>query len=311
MDSEKHSKGHAHGSHGHGHIHAPDNKLRFLLVIIFNLIITIAEYIGGVLSGSLALISDAGHNLSDVMSLVLGYTGEKISEKKSDNYTFGLKRFEVFIASINALTLLAIGVYIFYEAISRFQNPAPVNLSIMMPIAILGLLGNFFSIFVLQGVKGSNLNLRAAFLHLVFDAISSVGVIIAGIIIYYTSLYWIDIVISFIIGIMIIWSSLGIIKESFRIFLQGVPVHIDISDVYRQITEVPGVVSIHGLHVWSISSQEVFLSCHVRVEPCGEKGPDEFLQRINAVLEKEFGINHTTIQIEFGDFCGVNGNCCS
>ena len=199
MDSEKHSKGHAHGSHGHGHIHAPDNKLRFLLVIIFNFIITIAEYIGGVLSGSLALISDAGHNLSDVMSLVLGYTGEKISEKKSDNYTFGLKRFEVFIASINALTLLAIGVYIFYEAISRFQNPAPVNLSIMMPIAILGLLGNVFSIFVLQGVKGSNLNLRAAFLHLVFDAISSVGVIIAGIIIYYTSLYCIDIVIIFII----------------------------------------------------------------------------------------------------------------
>lgn len=311
MNSEKQSHNHVHTHSSHGHFHAPDNKLRFLLVIIFNLIITIAEYIGGVLSGSLALISDAGHNLSDVMSLVLGYAGEKVSEKKSVNYTFGLKRFEVFIASINALTLLAIGVYIFYEAISRFQNPEPVNLSIMLPIAILGLLGNIFSIFVLQGVRGSNLNLRAAFLHLVFDAISSVGVIFAGIIIYYTSLYWIDIVISFIIGIMIIWSSLGIIKESFRIFLQGVPVHIDIADVSRHITEIPGVIGIHGLHIWSVNSQEVFLSCHVRVDTCGEMSPDEFLQRINAMLAKEFNIRHTTLQIEFGDFCESHGSCCS
>ena len=313
MNSEKqsHNHAHSHGGHGHGHIHAPDNKARFLLVIVFNIIITVAEYIGGVLSGSLALISDAGHNLSDVMSLVLGYAGEKVSEKKSANYTFGLKRFEVFIASINALTLLAIGVYIFYEAISRFQNPEPVNLSIMMPIAILGLLGNIFSIFVLQGVRGSNLNLRAAFLHLVFDAVSSVGVIFAGIIIYYTSLYWIDIVISFVIGIMIIWSSLGIIKESFRIFLQGVPVHISISDVSRHITEIPGVLSIHGLHIWSVNSQEVFLSCHVRIDTCGEMSSDEFLQRINAMLAKEFNIKHTTLQIEFGDFCESHGSCCS
>jgi cobalt-zinc-cadmium efflux system protein len=297
--------------HGHSHISAQDNKLRFILVIIFNLVITITEYIGGILSGSLALISDAGHNLSDVMSLVLGYTGEKVSEKKSANYTFGLKRFEVFVALINALTLLGIGFYIFYEAVIRFQNPADVNLTIMLPVAVIGLLGNIFSIFVLQGVKGNNLNIRAAFLHLVYDAVSSAGVIAAGIIIYFTSLYWIDIVISFIIGIMIIWSSLGILKESFRIFLQGVPSHIDPSDVYRHIADVQGVESIHGLHIWSINSKEVFLSCHVCLDENNDTDSDDVIRRINRMLETEFNIDHTTLQVESGELCGGHGSCCS
>jgi cobalt-zinc-cadmium efflux system protein len=285
--------------------------LRFILVIIFNLIITIAEYIGGILSGSLALISDAGHNLSDVMSLVLGYTGERVSEKKNANYTFGLKRFEVFVALINALTLLGIGIYIFYEAVIRFQNPSEVNLAIMLPVAVIGLLGNIFSIFVLQGVKGNNLNVRAAFLHLVYDAVSSVGVIIAGIVIYFTSFYWVDIIISFIIGIMIIWSSLGILKESFRIFLQGVPAHIDPSQVYSYITDLHGVASIHGLHIWSINSKEVFLSCHICLDQDNEINSDDVIRRINIMLENEFNIDHTTLQVESGDFCGDHGRCCS
>jgi cobalt-zinc-cadmium efflux system protein len=309
MDNRGHE--HSHDAHGHNHISAHDNKLRFILVIIFNLIITIVEYIGGIISGSLALISDAGHNLSDVMSLVLGYTGERVSEKKSANYTFGLKRFEVFVAFINALTLIGIGVYIFYEAVIRFQNPSAVNLSIMLPVAVIGLLGNIFSIFVLQGVKGSNLNIRAAFLHLVYDALSSAGVIIAGIVIYFTSFYWADIIISFIIGIMIIWSSLGILKESFRIFLQGVPDHIDPSQIYSNITDLQGVASIHGLHIWSINSKEVFLSCHVCLDQDNKNNSDELIKKINMMLEKEFNIDHTTLQVESGDFCGGHGSCCS
>ena len=311
MGKDNHSHEHSHGAHGHSHISAHDNKLRFILVIIFNLIITIAEYIGGIISGSLALISDAGHNLSDVMSLVLGYAGERVSEKKSANYTFGLKRFEVFVALVNALTLLGIGIYIFYEAVIRFQNPSEVNLSIMLPVAVIGLLGNIFSIFVLQGIKGSNLNIRAAFLHLVYDAVSSVGVIIAGIVIYFTSFYWIDIIISFVIGIMIIWSSMGILKESFRIFLQGVPAHIDPSLVYRYINDLQGVASIHGLHIWSINSKEVFLSCHICLDQDSDVNSDDVIEKINIMLGNEFNIDHTTLQVESGDFCGNHGKCCS
>jgi len=160
---------HETGNHNHSHHHSGDKGagIKFLAVILLNIIITVAEYIGGVVSGSLALISDAGHNLSDVMSLILGYTGEKVSERKrSDSYTFGLKRFEVLIAFINALTLIIIGLYIFYEAVERFKHPVAVDFSIMLPVAAIGLAGNLISMFFLGHGGDKSINLRAAFLHL-------------------------------------------------------------------------------------------------------------------------------------------------
>ena len=317
-------------SHEHNHVHDhPDGKPiisgghhhdhrgfgsggRFLLVIIFNMIITAAEYIGGLLSGSLALISDAGHNFSDVLALCLGYAGEKISGRdKTGAYTFGYKRFEVLAALINALTLVVIGIYIFYESVKRFLNPAPVDFSIMLPVAVIGLLGNIIPIFVLRGGEHS-INIRAAFLHLLFDAVSSVAVIFAAVLIYFTSNYWIDIVISFFIAVMIIWSAMGILKESFRIFFQGVPGHLDTDEIYREIMKVEGVESIHGLHVWSINSREVFLSCHIILEGDFPGISDSVIQGVNYILLHKFGIDHTTIQVEVGDFCGgQRGECCN
>lgn len=314
--------------HNHGYDH-PDEKQtisgihhhdhrdfgsggRLLLVIIFNIIITAAEYIGGIISGSLALISDAGHNFSDVIALCLGYAGEKISgREKSGAYTFGYKRFEVLAALINALTLVVIGIYIFYESVERFLNPASVDFSIMLPVAIIGLAGNLISIFVLHGGDHS-INIRAAFLHLLFDAVSSVAVIFAAVIIYFTSNYWIDIVISFFIAVMIIWSAMSILKESFRIFLQGVPEHLDSDEIYREILNVEGVESIHGLHVWSINSREVFLSCHIKMEEAFAGISDSVIQGVNNMLMHKFGIGHTTIQVEVSDFCGgQTGECCN
>lgn len=321
------SHNHPH-DHNHGHeqfggkqlisgVHHHDHRDfgsggRLLLVIIFNMIITAAEYIGGIISGSLALISDAGHNFSDVLALCLGYAGEKISgREKSGAYTFGFKRFEVLAALINALTLVVIGIYIFYESVERFLNPASVDFSIMLPVAVIGLLGNLISIFVLRG-GGHSINIRAAFLHLLFDAVSSVAVIFAAVLIYFTSNYWIDIVISFFIAIMIIWSAMSILKESFRIFLQGVPGHLDSDEIYREILSVEGVESIHGLHVWSINSKEVFLSCHIRMEEYFSGISDSVIQGVNDMLLHKFGIGHTTIQVEVGDFCrGHSGECCN
>ncbi len=300
-------------NHQHGHSQNSGNGFRFMAVILLNVIITLAEYIGGVLSGSLALISDAGHNFSDVLSLLLGYTGERVSEKnKSDSYTFGLKRFEVLIALINALTLVAIGLYIFYEAVERFRNPVSVKLGIMLPVSVIGLMGNLISMFVLGHGGGKSLNVRAAFLHLFFDALSSMAVIVAAIVIYFTSNYWMDIIISFFIAVMIIWSSFSIIKESIRIFLQGVPEHIDTSEVYKAILEIERVGSIHGLHIWSINSKEVFLSCHVCLNSDSGNFSDSVIIDINSMLQKKFNIEHTTIQSELSDFCGGNtGECCS
>ena len=298
-------------ANGHSHAHNIEGSLKLLIVIIFNIIITAAEYTGGVFSGSLALISDAGHNFSDVLSLILGYAGEKISQKKSGaRYTFGLKRFEVLTALINSLTLVVIGIFIFNESVERFLNPQQVDLAIMLPVAFIGLAGNLLSILVLNHGGDLNLNLRAASMHLFFDAVSSVAVIAAAVIMRLTSNYWADIIISCFIGIMIFWSALGILRESMRIFLQGVPGHIKTDEVYKAILAVDGVASLHGLHIWSINSKEVFLSCHICLDESSGSS-DVIIREINELLDKRFGINHSAVQAEFSKFCGINeDNCC-
>jgi cobalt-zinc-cadmium efflux system protein len=300
------------GAHSHSHYNI-NNKTKFIVVICFNLAITVAEYAGGIISGSLALISDAWHNLSDVLALLLGYAGEKVSESNSSKkYSFGLKRFEVLIALINALSLVAVGVYIFYEAVTRFINPVPVDPTVMIPVASIALIGNVFSIMVISRSKDSNLNMKAAFLHLLFDAISSVAVIAAGIVMYVFNFIWIDLAISVMIVVMIIWSSKEILKKSFRIFLQGTPFGIDADEVKSNIQKIAGVGSLHGLHIWSINSSEVFLSCHICVNQSVENlDTDNVIKQINSMLENKYGITHTTIQTEIAAICSNKpGECC-
>ncbi len=301
--------------HHHEHSHAPaDHSLsQFIMVVILNTIITVTEYIGGIISGSLALISDAGHNLSDVASLVLGYIGQKVSRQKpGKQYSFGLKRFEVLVALINALTLFAIGGYIIVEAIERYINMQPVNAALMIPVAFVGLGGNAFSILLLYKTKDQNLNIKAAFLHLFYDAVSSLGVIIVGFVLLVKSKWIIlDLVVSVAIAFMIVASSLDIIKSSLRIFLQGVPSRLDFDEVHNALISLPDVDTIHGLHIWSVDSNEVFLSCHVCVNTDRCFDTDSVIQSINAMLEERFNITHTTLQIECSNLCALKGgNCC-
>ncbi len=308
-DNHKHAHGNSH-NHSHNNI---TNKSKFIIMICFNLAITVAEYIGGIISGSLALLSDAWHNLSDVLALLLGYTGERISEgESSKKYSFGLKRFEVLIAFINALSLVAIGIFILYEAVIRFIHPVPIDPSIMIPIAAIALLGNVFSIMVISRSKDSNLNMKAAFLHLFYDAISSIAVIITGIILYFFQIAWIDLAMSIMIVGMIVWSSKDIIKKSFRILLQGTPLGIDADEVNGSIQNVTGVGSVHGLHIWSINSSEVFLSCHICIDQSLENiDTDNVIKQVNSMLENEYGITHTTIQTENEAICSNKpGDCC-
>jgi cobalt-zinc-cadmium efflux system protein len=302
-------------AHNHDHSHSDDHApggFRLLMVIIFNLIITIAEYIGGIISGSLALLSDAGHNFSDVLSLMLGYAGEKVSEKKgSTEYTFGLKRFEVVVALVNATALIGIGIYILYEAIMRYLNPVDVDISIMLPIACVGLGGNLLSIIFLFKSKDKNLNMKAAFLHLLYDTLSSVAVIIAAIVIYFTGILAIDIFISGIIVLMIFWSSLEILKDSMRIFMQGAPSHIDIDEVKKVILSNEEIEEVHGLHIWSVNSNEIFLSCHICLkENYKDTDTDSIIHIINHSLSQEFHIEHTALQIETTKLCNSDETCC-
>ena len=277
--------------------------------IALNIIITISEYIGGLFSGSLALLSDAGHNLSDVISLILSFLGEKISESKATRtHSFGFKRVEIFTALINALSLWAIGILIVVEAIKRINSHESISLGLMLIIAFIGLLGNVFSIMVLNKSKDTNLNMKAAYMHLFYDAISSVAVITTAIIIYFTQWIILDVVVSIFIAIMIFWSGFGIIKKTIHIFMQGVPEGIDFEEVYKSILQVSGVKSVHSIHIWSINSEETFLSCHICTEN-GKTDNDKIIQKVNALLEKDYEIHHTTIQIEKNNLCDTSKLC--
>ena len=271
--------------------------------VLLNLIITLAEYIGGMMSGSLALLSDAGHNLADVISLILSYFGEKISDTKpTGQHSFGFKRVEIFTALINTLSLWAIGIIIIAEAIERINAPQAISLGLMLPIACIGLFGNVISIMVLNKEKDENLNMKAAYLHLFYDAISSVAVIMTSIIIYFTHWIVLDVVVSIFIAVMIFWSGFGIIKKAIHIFMQGVPENIDFEEVYKSILKTPGVRSVHCIHIWSINSKEAFLSCHICVDD-RKIGNDKIVKELNAMLEKRFGVSHTTIQVENEGTC--------
>jgi len=306
--------GHHHHDHGHDHHHqhAASYTRRFGLTIVFNLIITIVEFVGGILSGSLALLSDAVHNLSDVLALIFGYLGEKVSERKPNlEYSFGLKRFEVITAVVNALALCGVGIFIVYEAFLRWRHPVEVNLGLMLPIALVGLAGNVLSILVL-GRGDKRLNVRAAFMHLLYDAVSSVAVIITGIVMFSTRAFWLDPLISIFIVMMIGVSSFDILLDAMRIILQIAPKHIDTQSVYRHIMNTSGAENVHGLHIWSVSSSEIFLSCHICMNRSAvEVDADRIIGAVNAMLADEFNITHTTIQVEAGTFClaGEKGCC--
>jgi len=277
--------------------------------VVLNLIITAAEYLGGILSGSLALLADAGHNLSDAVSLILSYFGEKASEKKpTKKHSFGLKRAEIFTALINALSLWAIGIFIISEAFKRMNRQETISLGIMLGIAVVGLLGNVFSIMILNKSKEDNLNMKAAYLHLLYDAISSVAVIISAIIIYFSHWYVLDVLVSIFIALMIFWSGFGIIKKTIHIFMQGVPEGIDFEEVYKAILGTTGVKSVHSVHIWAVNSKEAFLSCHLCVSK-KKSDTDNMLRMINKMLESRFSIKHTAIQIEKKDLCDSGELC--
>lgn len=286
------------------------NAKKILHAILINILITVTEAIGGFISGSLALLSDAGHNLSDVISLVLSFLGEKISEKKpTRKHTFGLKRTEIFAALINSLSLVGIAFFIVIEALRRISLPTHLSLKIMIPVASIGLCGNLFSMFIL-GNKERNLNMKAAYLHLFYDAISSIAVILSGIVIYFTGWTTLDLIVSLLIAGMILWSGLGIIKKTIHIFMQGVPEHLEFDKILNDILSVSGVKSVHDLHIWSINSNESFLSCHICLdESRGEKDNDKIIQYINEILLKKHNINHTVIQTENQDLCEMDTLC--
>lgn len=286
--------------HNHRHDHGAG---RLGLTILLNVGITAAEVVGGIVSGSLALLSDAGHNLADVIALVLAYFGAWGSTlPPTKRSTYGFKRLEVITAIINALSLVAIALFIVYEAMHRYAAPVPIHPPVMLTVAVIGLLGNLLSVRLLARDRKRTINARAAYLHMLYDAVSSVAVIIGGLIILFSGWYLLDLILSGIIAMMILWSGLDVLKEAGGIVMEAAPRGVEFDDVARSIRSVDGVADVHHLHIWSISSSQIALSCHIALTDARRGEFPDVIKAVHDVLRRCHGIDHVTIQPEI-DIC--------
>jgi cobalt-zinc-cadmium efflux system protein len=283
--------------HNHGHAHG-GSEGRLGIAFFITAAYMVVEAVGGFAFNSLALLADAGHMFSDVMALGLSWLAIRIGKRSpTDRLTFGFRRSEILAALINGLALWAIVAVIFYEAVHRFSVPSPVQGKGMFLVAGVGLVVNLVMAALLFRGRNENLNIKGAFLHIVSDALGSAGAVIAAIVIIYTGRDWVDPLVSILIGFLVLYSSWGLVKESVLILMEGVPSDVDLRRVEESITSHEGVCCVYDLHVWSITSNRPALSAHVVMS---DPSFDRYavLTRLNEVLEKRFGIEHTTIQIE-------------
>jgi cobalt-zinc-cadmium efflux system protein len=294
----------AHHSHsGHGHHHPQPGTVKagtFAIAVALNVVFVIGEAVAGLASGSMALLADAGHNFSDVLSLVLAWIASILSARApSERFTYGLKSSSILAALANAALLwVAIGG-ILVETIRRLAEPAPVAGGMIMAVAAAGIAVNGVSALLFARGSKSDLNMRAAFVHLMADAAVSAAVVIAGLLITWTSAAWIDPAASLLVTAVIAWSSWGLLRDALRLGMLGVPDGIDLAAVRRFLQELPGVDRVHDLHVWPMSTTETALTAHL-VMPSAP-ADDAFLHKITHDLDHQFGIGHPTLQIERGD----------
>lgn len=289
--------------HSHG-ISAEQLGWRLIASLLINVVIVAAQLVGGIMAGSLALVTDALHNVTDVASLGLSYGTLRIAQRPaSARYTFAFQRAEVLAAVVNAATLVGVSVYVAIEAIDRLRHPVPVAGGLVVVFAVFGFAANALAAFLIRG-QGKNLNLRAAMLHLIADSVASVGVIVAGAAILLTGWYWLDPVVSLALAAWMTWESVGLIREAARILMEGVPEEIEIELVTEAMVEMDGVESVHDLHVWAVAPDNVVLSAHVVVDQPHVPTSTQVVIAVKHMLHDRFGVEHATLEVE----C-VEGGC--
>ncbi|WP_165764567.1 cation diffusion facilitator family transporter [Flavobacterium cyanobacteriorum] len=272
-----------------------------ILSILLNILITVAQVVGGLISGSLALLSDALHNFSDVVSLVISYVAHKLSRRKASNtQTFGLKRSELVAAFVNSLTLVVLAIYLSYEAITRFYQPVFIQPGLVIWLSVLGIVANGLSVLLLQKDAGHNLNMKSAYLHLLTDMLASVAVLVGGLMMKYFQLYWVDSLMTLLIAIYLLIVGAGLLKRSTKMLMLFTPEHIDIKEIVREVHKIPGVNKLHHIHVWHLNEEELHLEAHL---DCSEDiTMTQFTAlsiKVEGLLYEKFGINHVNIQPEF------------
>jgi len=293
-----HSYSHNHSHHNHG-----DLKGRPLVISIFlNILITVAQVVGGLLSGSLALLSDALHNFTDVLSLIVSYIANVLSKKKASiNRTFGYKRAEILATFINASTLIIIAVILIIEAVKRFQNPQEIESNLVIWLSLLGIVANGISVLLLKKNAEVNMNMRSAYLHLLTDMLASVAVLIGGLLMKFYQMFWVDSVLTLAIALYLIWVGYTLLKESFKVLMLFTPEDIHVKDIVNELQQLKEIKTVHHVHIWQLNENEVHLEAHIDFnEDISLSKFDYILHNIEEILHHKFEINHVNIQPEFG-----------
>jgi len=281
------------------HHHFKEENL--IITMVLNFIITLVEVIGGLLSGSLSLLSDALHNFSDGISVIVSFIALRLSKRGNTlKNTFGYKRAEILAALFNSSFLIIISFFLFKEAYLRIQHPQNIESKIMITVALVGFVANTISVFLLKPGSKDNMNIRSSYVHLFSDSLSSLGVIIGGILIYYFNITIIDPILTFIIGAYVLKEGFDILKQSINILMEKTPAHINVLKLKKIIENIPEVDNIHHVHVWQINDKEFLFEGHIDVKKDISLSKAEKLRsNISSILFNEFEINHTTIQIEY------------
>ncbi len=299
---------HSH-SHSHHHHGATGSRLQWSLAATS--LFVVIEVVAGIQSHSLALLSDAGHNFTDALALFLAWFGFYLQSKPAnESKTYGYHRAGVLSAFVNALTLVALSVWILYEGVERLRNPEAVHANVMIAVAALGLVLNGGIMLSLRQASKNDINVRSAFIHMLGDAVGSLAIIAGAVIIRYTGWVRVDPILSMLIGILIIWTAWDIIRESLNILLEGLPRGLALPEVARAMRSTTGVLDVHDLHIWSLGSSTHALSCHVLIEDVPPSASDCILRSLNTMLAEQFRIAHTTVQFEHVS-CAISETGCA
>lgn len=285
--------------HDHHHIDRSTSTVRLFVTMMLNFLITVVEVIGGLLSGSLSLISDALHNFSDGIAIIISYIAIRLGKHpKTFKYTFGLKRAEILAAAFNAGTLIAICIYLFKESYERFVSPQHIEGGLMILVAGIGLIANVVGTLLLKKGSKDNINIRSAYLHLLGDAVSSVAVIIGGICIQLFRMYWVDPLLTVLISVYILIKSIEIVKESINVLMMGAPEGVSIENIQKELENIPGIKNIHHVHVWRLGEHDIHFEAHIDVDDMRVSQTTSLCTHVEEKLKHNHGITHITLQFE-------------
>jgi len=289
--------GHSHHNHSHGNL----STKNLLFSIILNIVITISQFIGGIISGSLSLLSDATHNLTDVFSLVISFVAAKLKHKKqTEHQTFGFKRAEIIAAFINATSLIVLSVFLGIEAIHRFNDVKEVETGLVIWLALVAIIANTLSVVLLSKDAKDNINMRSAYLHLLTDAMVSVAVLVGGLLMKYYQIYWIDAALTLAISVYLLFLSWDILLESTKMLMLFAPKGIHIKDIEKSIVKFEYVKNLHHVHLWQLNDHDIYIEAHIEFsKDISLSEWDKICYDIEKRLWDEFKINHSMLQPEF------------